>query len=181
MQRILNTPVLVIAIAFAASALTGALVSLLALLPPVRRLSSSGVQARARIIGVCALLALVIAFGLATRLFAGAMVAYITDVEAGWRDHVPEGSDLEKQLLAWDEDIGVILNELWLRQMAPPASGTPCYTRQFAVCELMGEMGVFGTSTWGSYALFVGLGAVSALVAGALAWLFLRRGPASYQ
>jgi len=39
----------------------------------------------------------------------------------------------------------------------------------------MGELGVFGTSTWASYALFLGLSAVAALIAGVLAWFFRRR------
>lgn len=177
MQRILDSPLLVIAVAFVASALIGALVSLLAIFPPLRRLGRRSVGAAAAIVGLGALVALVLTFGLGTRLFAASMVAYVTEAEAGWRDYVPEGSDLERQLQAWDENIRAILNELWLRQMAPPASRTLCYTGQLTVCELMGELGVFGTSTWESWSLFVGLGVVSALVAGVLACLFLRRSP----
>jgi len=175
MRGILDSPLLVIAIAFVASVLIGVLLSLLTLLPPVRRLGRSGVGVKAAVIGACALLALAVTFGLGTRLFAGAMVAYVTEAETRWRDQVPEESDLDRQLQAWDENSMVILNELWLRQMAPPASGTPCYTRNLAVCELMGELGVFGTSTWASYALFLGLSAAAALVAAVLAWLFLQR------
>ncbi len=166
-----------VAVAVVASALIGALLSLLALLPPLRRLGRRSVRAKAGIIDACALLALAVTFGLGTRLFAGAMVAVVTRAEANWRDRVPEGSDLERQIQGWDENRRVILNELWLRQMAPPARGSRCYTRQLAVCELMGELGVFGTSTWGTYALFVGLSVMSALVGGVLAWLFLRRSP----
>ena len=181
MRGILDSAPLVIAaavaVAFVASALIGVLLSLLALLPPLRRLGRRSVRAKAVVIDACALLALAVTFGLGTRLFAGAMVAVVTQAEASWRDRVPKGSELERQLQGWDENRRVILNELWLRQMAPPARGSPCYTRQLAVCELMGELGVFGTSTWGTYALFVGLGVVSALVGGVLAWLFLRHNP----
>jgi ABC-type polysaccharide/polyol phosphate export permease len=177
MQGILDSPLLVITIAFLASALVAVILSLLVLLPPVRRLGRRSVGAQAGVIAACALLALVVTFGLGTRLFAGAMFAYVTEVEASWRDQVPEGSELEGQLQAWDESSRVIMNELWLRQVAPPTQGLPCYTKRFAVCELMGEMGVFGTSTWASYALFLGLSAAAALVAGVLAWFFLQRVP----
>ena len=174
MWEILNNVPLVIAIAFAGSALVGALLALLALIPPLRRLGRRNGRARAVVIGACALLAFVISFGLGTRLYAGGMVAVVTRAEASWRGAVPKGSELQGQLQAWDENRRTILNELWLRQMAPPTSGFPCYTGQLAVCELMGELGVFGASIWGTYALFIGLSVVSAVVGGVLAWLFLR-------
>lgn len=153
--------------ACAASILFGVLISLVALIPPIRRFGQRGSAAGKVLIGLLALFAFVAAFGLSTRLFAEAMYRSVAGTIDQARVSVVAGSRQGELIEEWDKSKGVVVTELWLRQLTPPRDDPGCRTGRIQVCDLMGELGIFGAPGWGIHLLFVGMAVLSAL---ASAW-----------
>ena len=175
MSRLLNTPWLLILAAFLVAALIGVLLSLLFLIPPLRRLGQRATAVRRLLAASLGLLALLIVFGSAARVFAEAVGVVISGTVDSYRPAIVRGSPQEQLVQKWDQNRAAVVNELWLRQMMPPRQAWACYTRRFEVCILMAdEFGLWGSSTWWSWLVMLGLGVVSGLVCGALAARFMR-------
>ena len=155
-------------------ALFGALISTLALLPPIRRLCRRNTVARTAMIGLLAFVAFGASLGLATRL--GAEVSYIfanlTTVDtfdASRPVYVARPPDYEANR-------PFVVRELWVRHLIPPPLRQRCYTSEAWVCEKADQV-LPGPSVWNnsSYLKGVGLASIPMVVSGVLAWLFTRR------
>jgi hypothetical protein len=155
----------VFGLVFLAAALVGVLLSLIVLLPPIHRAGSQNIITRRVLIGLFSVLAFVVVFVGGTRLYAGVMVRTISDKVDKARGLVVPESQGAKMIEAWDQIKGDVLTELWLRQLFPD-QGFPCRSGKLAVCEQMGSLGIFGIPTWGSYALYILVGLVSAVASG---------------
>ena len=155
-------------------ALFGALISALALLPPIRRLCQRNTVARAAIIGLLAFVAFVASFGLATRL--GAEVDYVfanlitvDTFDSSRPAYFARPPDYEANR-------PFVVQELTVRLLIPPPLRQRCYTSVAWVCEKADQV-LPGSSIWGSssYLKGVGLASISMVVSGLLAWLFTQR------
>ncbi len=163
-QEDVMSDVLGVAIGILALALIGALVSLVVLIPPIRKLGRRSRIARAAEVVVIGVVSFAISFGLFTRL--GAEVAYIFSMI------VPlTGQEIDDPLRP------AIVEELWMRALVPPPWQQPCYTSDTLVCQKADWTmpGSETTGDWGAYLISIGLCLVSSLAGGALAHLFTRK------
>jgi hypothetical protein len=155
--------------------LVGALVSLLALLSPVRRICRRSLVARIAAICILGLVSFVISFGLWTRLSAEAAHVFGTMV-------IVDTFDAERTPTAtWPPETlankPFVIRELWTRLLIPPPVRRSCYAGEAWVCGLADDV-LPATSdrwSWKSYLQDVGLAGVSALTSSVLAWLFTRK------
>jgi hypothetical protein len=152
--------VLVMILMVLALALIGGFVSLVALIPPIRKLGRRDATARWTAVLIIGLLSLVIAFGLYTRLGAGVYYIFGTIGEPPWQ----RTEDPYKP---------AIVQEIWIRLLVPPPLQRPCYAGEAVVCEKTDWMApIAGEGGWGSYLASVGICLISALAGGFLTWLF---------
>ena len=143
--------------------LIGALVSLVVLIPPIRKLARRDATARQAVVLVVGLLSLVVAFGLYTRLGAELYYIFGTIGEPPWQR-------------TEDPDKPAIVREVWMRMLVPPPLLRPCYAGEAVVCEKADWIGpIVGDRGWGAYLGSVGICLISALAGGFLAWLFATR------
>lgn len=155
--------VLAVIVGFLALALIGALVSLVVLIPPIRKLGRRSSAARTAEVVIVGVVSLAVSFGLFTRL--GAEVAYIFSTIGP-----PAWEEVEDALKP------AIVEELWMRALMPPPLVQPCYTTDTAVCQradwatLGGEV----SGDWGVYLMSVGVCLVSLVTGGSLASVFTR-------
>ena len=155
--------------------LVGALVSLLALLSPIRRLCRRSLVARIAVICILGLVSFVIGFGLWTRLNAEAAHVFGTMI-------IVDTFDAERTPTAtWPPETlankPFVIRELWTRLLIPPPVRRPCYAGEAWVCGLTDDV-LPATSdrwSWKSYLQDVGLAGVSVLTSSVLAWLFTRK------
>jgi len=143
-------------------ALMGGLVSLIALLPPIRRSGRRSKLARIAVVSAIAVITFAISFGLFTRL--GAEVTYIFGTIGA-----PPWAEAEDPLRP------AIVHELWLRSALPPFSQRACYTTDARVCERADQAEPEGLRDWEAYWTGLALCSVSSMAGGALAYLFTRR------
>ena len=153
-------------------ALIGALVSLLALLPPVRKVALRSLAARIAAILILGLLSLVLAFGLLTRLMAEAVYAFGTVV-------IVDTFNSQTSTVVWPYDINkpAIVNELWIRLLVPPPFRQACYTNEATMCALVNDI-LPATSadwSWKGYLVNYAAGFVSVVTSTGLVWLFTRQ------
>ena len=155
--------------------LVGALVSLLALLSPVRRLCRRSLVARIAAICILGLVSFVISFGLWTRLNAEAAYVFGTMVMADTFDpeRIPTATWPPETLV----NKPFVIRELWMRLLIPPPVRQPCYADEAWVCGLADDV-LPATSNrwkWQSYLRDVGMASVPVLTSSVLAWLFTRK------
>jgi hypothetical protein len=162
------TSISLVIFAIISAFLMGLLISYLARIPQIRKRVSADKKSRWIVIVLLSLITLVFVFTGSTRLFAGVMHNYVEDMIDTAREDVdiPADSEAGKLIAFWEDNKSVVLYELWLRQMTPPRDYYECRSKNLEVCDLMGNMGIFGGSTWGSFLLFLGMGIVSAMACG---------------
>ena len=156
---------LVFGVVFMGAILAGVLLSLIVLLPPIRRAGSQDINIRRILISLFSVITFVVVFVGGTRLFAIVMVRTLSDIIDKDRSMAAPGSQQMEMIETWDRIKGDVLTELWLRQLTPD-EGFPCRSGNLVVCEQMGLMGIFGTPNWGMYALYILTGLVSATASG---------------
>jgi protein-S-isoprenylcysteine O-methyltransferase Ste14 len=152
--------------------LLGALISLLALLSPVRSLCRRSTGARIAVICILGFVSLTVGFGLWTRL--NAQVAYVFGtfvmVDTFDPDRIPTATwPPETQ-----ENRPFVVRELWVRLLVPPAVRRPCYAREAWVCELADDVLPASSDRWNwtSYLQDVAVSCVPVLASTVLGWFF---------
>ena len=156
-----------------AAAILGALVSLLALVPPIRLAGRRDSVMRKALIVLWGLMALVVGFGLITRVFGESAYFVFSSQIDSIRDQLVEGSRGQALVDQWDRERARIVAEFWFRQMMPPQEEPRCLSGRSDVCQLINaDLGLIGGPTWGFGALFIVFGLVSALTSASLVWWF---------
>ena len=156
--------------------LIGALVSLVALVPPIQRWCRRSVAARIATVCTLGLVSFVISFGLLTRL--GAEVTYLF----GTIVHV-DTFDANIKPTATPEEVyyqtskPVVVNELWIRSLIPPGVRRSCYAGEAWICDLADDVIPAGLDPWGwgPYLRDVGIACISVVASGVLVLRFTRR------
>jgi hypothetical protein len=155
-------------------AFIGALISLSALLPPMRRLCRRSLAARGVAICTVGAASFVIGFGLLTRL--NAEVAYLFGTMVVVDTFGPGPAEV-----SWPPEVEAnkpyVVRELWARLLIPPGTRRPCYTNEAWVCDAADDV-VPATSErwdWQPYLRDVGIGCVPAVTSGLLGWFFTRK------
>ena len=155
--------------------LVGALVSLLALLSPVRRLCRRSLVARIAVICILGLVSFVISFGLSIRLNAEAAYVFGTMVMVDTFDpeRIPTATWPPETLV----DKPFVIRELWMRLLIPPPVRRSCYAGEAWVCGLADDVLPATSDRWSckSYLQGVGMASVPVLTSSVLAWLFTRK------
>ena len=155
--------------------LVGALVSLLALLSPVRRLCRRSLESRIAVICILGLIPFVISFGLWTRLSAEAAYVFGTMVMVDTFDpeRIPTATWPPETLV----NKPFVIRELWMRLLIPPPVRRSCYAGEAWVCGLADDVLPATSDQWSckSYVQDVGMAGVSALTSCVLVWLFTRK------
>lgn len=153
-------------------ALSGALISLVALLAPVRRLARRSSIARITTLVVLALMSLALGFGFWTRLSAEAVYAFSTFV-------VVDTFDPRTSSVIWphEENKLAIVNELWIRLLVPPPLRQTCYTDDADVCSMVNDLPPHAGANWSwmGYLRDISIGSVSVLTCTGIAWRFTGR------
>ena len=147
----------------------GTVLALPALWPRLR-------QAGQRHIGIRRIM--IVLFGLAAfgTLF-GAVTRGIAIVALG----LFPGTDCFAGQTPYCENALAIQNELWLRQMIPPALRGACYSFREEVClwakEVLASPGGGSQNLWGwnGYQINLSMGVVAALTSGIWVWVFTRK------
>ena len=155
--------------------LLGALMSLPALLSPVRRPCRRSTGARIAVICVLGFVSLAVGFGLWTRLHAE--VAYVFGtfvmVDTFDPDDIPTAT--------WPPETQVnrpfVVRELWTRLLVPPAVRRPCYAREAWVCERADDVLPATSDRWSrrSYLQDIAAACVPALASALLVGFFTRK------
>ena len=156
--------------------LLGALISLPALLSPVRSLCRRSTGARIAVICILGFVSLAVGFGLWTRLHAEAAYVFGTFVMVDTfdPDRIPTAT--------WPPETQVnrpfVVRELWTRLLVPPTVRRPCYAREAWVCELADDVLPTTSDRWsgGSYFQDMGIACVPALVSSMIGGFFTRKG-----
>jgi len=155
-------------------AFIGALISLSALLPPMRRLCRRSLAARGVAICTVGALSFVIGFGLLTRL--NAEVAYLFGTMTIVDTFGPGPAEV-----SWPPEVEAnkpyVAQELWVRLLIPPGVRQPCYTSRAWVCDAAEDVLPATSERWGwqPYLRDVGIGCVPAVTSGLLGWFFTRK------
>jgi len=156
--------------------LIGALVSLVALVPPIRRWCRRSVAARIAAICTLGLVSFVISFGGHTRLGAEVIYLFGTMVHVDTFDPniKPTVTPIETY---YQMSRPVVVNELWIRSLIPPGVRRSCYAEEAWICDLADDVIPAGVDQrgWGAYLLDVGIACVSVVASGVLVWRFTRR------
>lgn len=156
--------------------LIGALVSLVALVPPIRRWCRRSVAARIATICTLGLMSFVISFGVYTWLYAEAIYAIGTIVRVDTFDPniKPTVTPIETY---YQGSRPVVVNEVWIRLLIPPGVRRACYAEEAWICDLADDVKFSGWDErgWGAYLLDVGIACVSVVASGVLVWRFTRR------
>jgi hypothetical protein len=149
----------------------GALVSLLALLPPIRRWCRRNRPARAVTLCALCLASFAPSFLLWTRLAAEVSVLYSALVTVDTFDRPPV-------VVATGPDAGqpLVIRELWHRRLVLPSLRRACYARDEAICRQADAIAANVPGMWSGRAYLeeVGMALVPALSAGVLGWLWTR-------
>ena len=155
--------------------LIGALVSLLALLSPVRKLCRRSSGARTTVICILGFVSFVISFGLWTRL--DAEVVYIFDTVVIVDTFDPERIPAATWLPETQVNRPFVVRELWRRLLIPPSIRKSCYASEAWVCSLADDVIPARSDRWNwkSYLRDVGIGCVSVLTSSILVWVFTRK------
>ena len=165
-------PLIVVAVGLV---LLGALISLPALLSPVRSLCRRSAGARIGIICILGFVSLAAGFGLWTRLHAEAAYIFGTFVMVDTfdADDIPTAR--------WPPETQAnrpfVVRELWTRLLVPPAARRPCYAREAWVCELTDDVLPATSGRWSERSYFrdVGIACVPALVSAMIVGFFTRK------
>jgi hypothetical protein len=143
--------------------LIGALVSLIVLIPLVRRLSQQNLKARVAVIAVVVVVSFVISFVFFSWL--NAQVAYIFSMVG-----IPPEEQVEDPLAI------EVVRELWVRIMAPPSFQQSCYSKNVEVCQRADwASGNVVSRGWGTYLAGNGIYLLPSLAGGSFAWIFSRK------
>lgn len=151
--------------------LLGGAISLIVLLPPLRRLGRNTPKARMIEITVLGLLSFSIAFLVYS--WVGAEIVYIFGMMTGPSyDQVSPSCEP----LAVDGKVKVV-QELWVRSIVPPPMQSSCYTNQVEVCEFADRIAgpKHGHRDWSDYLISVGWCLIQAFVSGVSTWFFTRK------
>jgi len=154
--------------------LTGVLVSLMTLAPPIRRRCQHNRAARMAAACTLGLVSFAISFGLLTRLGAEAIYLIGTMITVDTFD--PEiGAEV-----TWSPETQMnkryVVRELWTRLLIPPAMRRPCYAKEAWICEFADDLMPVesGQRGWAPYLQTVGMACVSVVASSVLVWRFTR-------
>jgi len=149
----------------------GALVSLLALFPPIRRWCRGNPTARIAALCVLGLASFAISFVLRTRLAAEVSILYSTLIAVDTFDRPPAVVPAEP-----DANRPLVIRELWHRRLVPPSLRRACYAQEETICQLADTITANVPDMWGrrAYLEEVGTALISVLSTGVLAWFWTR-------
>lgn len=156
-------------------AIFGALISLLALLSPIRSLARYGRETRWMVSAGLGLLSFVASFGFWTHTLAGVeMLAHRTGLEMMETMGELPDTEANRWFLSADFEINrtAITSELWRRKFVPPPMRQTCYTPEMTICHRAGLIPDRGG--WSEYLSALGLTSGAALTAFGLSWRFTR-------
>jgi len=155
--------------------LVGALVSLLALLSPVRRLCRRSLVTRIAVICILGMVSFVIGFGLWMRLTAEAAYVFGTMVMVDTFD--PERIPVATWPLETLVNKPFVIRELWMRLLTPPPARRSCYASEAWVCGLADDVLPATSDRWSgqSYLQDVGMAGIPVLTSCVLVWFFTRK------
>jgi hypothetical protein len=149
----------------------GALVSLLALLPPIRRWCRR--SPAARIVTLCVLgsASFGISLVLWTQLAVEVSILYSTLMAVDTFDRPPAFVPAEP-----DASRPLVIRELWQRRLAPPPLRRACYAQEETICRRADAIVANAPGMWTGHAYLeeVGTSLVSVLSTGVLAWAWTR-------
>jgi hypothetical protein len=148
-----------------ALALVGALTSLVALIPPVRRRARGSAAAATALVVAVAVSALVISFVLYAALDARATYAFSIVGTPLWQ-------------AGEDPLLRAVVRELWIRNLVPPPWRQPCYSRDAQVCQRANWVvpDSVASDDWDAYLKGVAICLVSSLSGCALSRRWIHRG-----
>jgi hypothetical protein len=162
--------------------LIGALVSLVALVPFIRRWCRRSVTARIATICTLGLVSFVISFGLFTRLTAEVTYFFgtIVHVDTFDPDIKPAVTPIETY---YQTSRPVVVNELWIRSLIPPGVRRSCYAGEAWICDLADDVtpAGFDQPGWGAYLRDIGIACISVVASGVLVLRFTKRRQSSAQ
>ena len=149
----------------------GALVSLLALLPPIRRWCRRNPAARIAVLFVLGLASFSISFVLWTRFAVEVSAIYSTLMAIDTFDRPPATGPAEP-----DADRPLVIRELWQRRLVPPSLRRACYARDEKICRPADTVAANVPDMWNGRAYLeeVGTALIPVLSTGLLAWLWTR-------
>lgn len=152
-------------------AVMGGFVSLIILLPPLRRVGRRSPMTRSVAIFTVGLLSLAAGFALLTWIFAVGQI-----VLADSQFHMEPLVSTEAYQARKFTDVA---GEIWRRRRNPPPLRRPCYTPDIVVCEGADQVLLYHpTGDWGPYTdvTVIGYSLISALAGGFLTWFFVKPG-----
>lgn len=147
------------------------LISLSALLSPIRKLGRSSLTARVTLILILGLLSCSISFGTFTRLAAEIQFAFLTLRSYPEHEYTPA---IQAAIEEEQSNKSAIVSELWIRGIIPPSLQSTCYTDNSFVCDFVSRYNNV-SPTWSAYLQYIGIGFISAVVCSVLVWRFTRR------
>ncbi len=162
---------------FAIASLPGILLSLITLIPAVRKRAQSSLAGRVVTLLVVMILSVVVVFFVTTRLQVIVWYAVVTTPQMGVEIHY----DYPRQefVSKYFEKRSAIVHETWIRVIVPPPLRQQCYTTEKDVCEFVDQFPEIRRVLFQNYLQGVFFPLVMALVGslpgGALAWYFTRR------
>jgi len=153
-------------------ALIGALIALVALLAPIRRLAQSNWIARTITLTVLGLLSLAVGFGIWPKFIAD--VDYVFSTAVTWDTFEPRTGGVR---WPYEGKRPAIVNELWIRKLVPPPMRQTCYSDDAEVCSVVDDISARYKTNWGwiGYLRDFSISSVSVLACTALVWGFTRR------
>ena len=171
--------ILPLIIIFIVPLLMGVLISLIVLLPPLRKRGQHSARARLGEICILGLITFAISFGGLTRLMAEA--DYLTPVVfngtlPGIRPPNPDSIPLSEWYQDYQLNQPAVIGEMWVRLLIPPL--LPCYSSQANICKLVDaaySTGWIHGWDWQGYLLDIGFGVLSVLANSVGVWLFTRQ------
>ncbi len=153
--------------------LAGILLSLVTLIPAVRKRAQSNHSGR--IVTLLAVMILSVVFMFSVIRWLEVQVYYVL-MSIPYMGSVEDYDSIRGFYAKYDEKGRAIDRETWIRVMIPPLLRWQCYTTEKNVCEFVDQYpDVRVLMTWNRYLLVLAFALGFSLPGGALAWHFTRR------
>jgi hypothetical protein len=152
---------------------SGIILSLAALIRPVRALALRSFIARVIIIASIGLISFGTVFPLVT--YSNVLIVYWSSLlPSGAGPEAQQALDSEEELLIYERNSERIIRELYIRAMIPPPLRQPCYESDISLCQVADK--VLGhLLSWETYLRMVMLSSWSVVIGSSLAWYYTRK------
>ena len=152
---------------------TGIILSLAALIRPIRDLALRSFTARVIVIAGIGLISFSTVFPLYTHfeVWAGYLFSVVP------LPSVPEARealDSEEEWLIYERDGERIVHELFIRAMIPPPLRQPCYGSEISLCQVA-DKALGHLLSWKRYLFRVLFSSCSVVIGSSLAWYYTRK------